>query len=248
MMLPLFLTLKKRRCYVTNANSHSPDSGSDPKIDGRCPIERFYISWRNSTIITDRSQQSIDISLFTRKPFDSTELAVILKNDYGADFLKVLRNGVFCSIDGIKTDMISHVYQYVEPWETIDGIRLMSLLDISAMKLHAIVQNGSRVKDFADIYFLLEKIPLSRMYQAYEAKYYPSSSAKVARMALQDYSLVNFEEPIMLVGSDFDWKKTTERLRQAIFNPSELFQPSESTKHLQPERSNQLKRRRGPGM
>jgi hypothetical protein len=41
--------------------------------------------------------------------------------------------------------------------ETIDGI---SLKDICAMKLNAIYNNGTRLKDFVDVYVLLESFPL----------------------------------------------------------------------------------------
>lgn len=193
-------------------------------------------------------RQSIDIDLFTNRPFDAAQVTSILKNDYGADFVKVLKNGVFCSIDGVKTDLISHAYPYVQSPENIDGVRLVSLLDIAAMKLHAIVQNGSRVKDFADISFLLEKMPLFQMYRAYEMKYHPHSSRSVAKLALLDYSLVNFSEPVQLVGKVFDWKITTDRLHQAILNPFKLFPPEVPTEQTSLTKSRPLKRRRGPRM
>lgn len=191
-------------------------------------------------------RQSIDIDLFIDKPFDAAKVATILTDDYGAEFMKVLKNGVFCAIDGVKTDLISHVYPFVQPSETWDGVRLISLHDIAAMKIHAIVQNGSRVKDFTDIYFLLEKMPLSEIYRAYETKYYPHSNSQVAKMALRDYSMVNFTEPVQLVDKEFSWKETIDRLRQAVFDPSRLFRSVDLKKQLQEEKNRQTIKRKGP--
>ena len=36
-----------------------------------------------------------------------------------------------------------------------EGITFLSKEDIAAMKFHAIIQSGKRLKDFIDIYFLL---------------------------------------------------------------------------------------------
>lgn len=48
---------------------------------------------------------------------------------------------------------------------------MVFLADIGAMKLNAIVQNGSRLKDFIDVYFLLECLPLQKLLQSCEMKY-----------------------------------------------------------------------------
>jgi hypothetical protein len=51
---------------------------------------------------------------------------------------------------------------------------MLSLEVIGAMKLHAIVNSGDRLKDFVDIYVLLEHLPLNKLYDTYEKKYYPN--------------------------------------------------------------------------
>jgi len=51
-------------------------------------------------------------------------------------------------MEDVKVDFISHQYPLIKPVEVNEGIRMLSLEDIGAMKLHAIVQNGSRLKDF----------------------------------------------------------------------------------------------------
>jgi len=103
---------------------------------------------------------SIDIDLFTGRDFDAQQMLHQLKDNHGADTGSFTKNAVFTFIDDIKIDVIAHKYPQIKPVETIEGVRLASIEDIGAMKLHAILQSGSRIKDFIDIYFLLEHHPL----------------------------------------------------------------------------------------
>jgi hypothetical protein len=51
------------------------------------------------------------------------------------------------------------------------------------MKLHAIVQSGERMKDFIDVYYLLQHITMAEMICYYEEKY-TYSNAMIALKAL----------------------------------------------------------------
>lgn len=203
----------------------------------------FILVGGTALALTIGHRQSIDIDLFTDRSFDAQAIASILEKDYAAKFMRVLKNGVFCSIEGVKTDLISHQYPHVHSPETIEGIRIMSLPDIAAMKLHAIVQSGARVKDFADIYFLLEKMPLSNMYEAYEEKYYPDVIRQMARSGLQDHSRINFKEDVMLVNGVFDWQKVAARIQKAVEHPSLTFETNQTQHQVQRRQRKQGKRR-----
>jgi len=67
---------------------------------------------------------SIDIDLFSIKPFNASELSHHLMTTYHATEVRTLTNGVFCFVNNIKMDMISHQYPLVEKVETVDGIRI----------------------------------------------------------------------------------------------------------------------------
>ena len=189
-------------------------------------FDDFILVGGTALALTIGHRQSIDIDLFTDKPFDAKLIAGVLEKEYDAQFVKVLNNGIFCSIDGIKTDLITHAYPFITPPSVVESVRLMSELDIAAMKLHAIVQSGSRIKDFTDVFFLLERIPLSAIYDAYEDKYRPNTSRQVARLALIDYSNINEREPVLLVERNFDWQQVKDRLKSAVEYPSLKFGPT----------------------
>jgi hypothetical protein len=100
---------------------------------------------------------SVDIDLFSTKDFDADLLHMHLKKEYNATDSIVFENTVMTYIDNIKVDLLAHKYPIIATEETSENIRMISNHDIGAMKLHAIFQSGERLKDFVDIYFLLEK-------------------------------------------------------------------------------------------
>lgn len=93
---------------------------------------------------------SIDIDLFTTKGFDEQALIKHLANKYPIVIRNMFENTILLDIDTIKVDILAHRYPWQKPIATKEGIRLASLEDIGAMKLHAIFQNGTRIKDFID--------------------------------------------------------------------------------------------------
>jgi hypothetical protein len=58
---------------------------------------------------------SIDIDLFSTNSFNAQELAAHLEKNHSATQLRSLTNGVFCFINDIKVDLISHQYPLVAP-------------------------------------------------------------------------------------------------------------------------------------
>ena len=108
-------------------------------------------------------RKSIDIDLFTSTDFNSQEISDHLTANYNVTRIQTIPNGVFTLIDGIKVDLLAHKYPLIEDLETTEGIRMVSLKDIGAMKLNAIYDNGTRLKDFVDMYALLETLFFSRV-------------------------------------------------------------------------------------
>lgn len=177
---------------------------------------------------------SIDIDLFTTKDFNEQALLKHLANTYPITIRDVFNNTILLDIDKIKVDILAHQYPWQKPIVTKDGIRLASLEDIGAMKLHAIFQNGTRIKDFIDMHFLLEHHPLKIYLDAYQNKY--GGNPEMVRYALLYHDNIDKEVKVnMLKGKEIDMKKVTERLKKAVHDPIFKFG----------ERPNQPKNGRG---
>ncbi|MEQ8808536.1 MAG: hypothetical protein RIE59_05660, partial [Imperialibacter sp.] len=74
-------------------------------------------------------------------------------------------------IEGVKVDFVRHNYPLVMPPITEEGITFLGKEDIAAMKLNAISNSGKRLKDFIDVYFLLEHFSMDEMVGFYATKY-----------------------------------------------------------------------------
>jgi hypothetical protein len=197
----------------------------------------FYLVGGTALSLKLGHRISIDIDLFIGKDFDSAVVCEHLKAVYGLTDEKTVKNGVFGFIDDVKVDFISHQYPLIKPVELTSGIRMLSLEDIGAMKLSAIVQNGSRIKDFIDVYSLLEKLPLGVLVKAYADKY-PQASPQIAKTSLLYHQDIDFPVPIKLLDRQFDWHEMSMRFSQAVHRPWTTFQPEED----QPTK----KQRKGP--
>lgn len=134
-------------------------------------FQEFFLVGGTALSLKLGHRMSVDIDVFTDKEFDAASIGAYLDANYELTDSSVIKNGVFGFIEEVKVDLISHRYPLIKPVEVIDGIRMLSLEDIGAMKLHAIVQNGSRLKDFIDVYYLLERIPLTLVSNTYCQKY-----------------------------------------------------------------------------
>jgi hypothetical protein len=133
---------------------------------------------------------SVDIDLFTTEEFDTESLNEALRRRFGKDFLLLSssRNTINASIAGIKVDLIRHGYPYIANTVESDNIRMAALPDIAAMNLNAITGNGSRIKDFTDVYFLLERYSLAQLLDFYRQKYTQQDITQVKK------SLVYFND------------------------------------------------------
>lgn len=166
---------------------------------------------------------SIDIDLFTTRGFDEQALLKHLAGKYPSVMIRdMFDNTILLDIGKVKVDILAHQYPLQKPIETKEGVRLVSLEDIGAMKLHAIFQNGTRIKDFIDMHFLLEYHPLKIYLEFYRNKY--GGNPAMASYALLHHDNIDTEAKVnMLKGKESDMEKITERLKKAVNNPMLKF-------------------------
>src|SRR5262249_17266377 len=110
-------------------------------------------------------------------------LAKELKTKFNVRVDNEGKNTLLSAINNIKVDFITHPYENINPPITEEGITFLSKEDIAAMKLNVIINNGQRLKDFIDIYFLLEYLSIEDMLGFFERKY-PNVNALIALKAV----------------------------------------------------------------
>jgi hypothetical protein len=169
-------------------------------------------------------RDSIDLDLFSKNPFEANELDNYLKDNYGftQDYLR--NNTLKGDIEGVKVDFMTHAYPNVEKDLLVEGVRMASLQDISAMKLNAIVGNGTRIKDFIDVAYLSSTLSFFDMQKAYSIKY-PTSNPVMASKALNFHGDINLKEPVKMLEGRLKWVLIEKRLKNMIAGPAKIFSP-----------------------
>ena len=158
---------------------------------------------------------SIDLDLFTDKPFDLDEVFTgIIKAFPQTIKLDQRKQTIWLNVDEIKVDIILHQYPYLRPIEIIEGVRFMSVEDIIPMKLEAMATRGVK-KDFWDINELLNHYSLPQMIEFYQAKY-PNSDVGHVLLSMTYFVDAEYQtdNPEDLKGTT--WEEVKKSMRKTI--------------------------------
>lgn len=134
---------------------------------------------------------SIDLDIFRYNPSANIEENMAISNMIKkvfptAEIISINKIGIFLYIGEVKVDIIEYPFPFFEV-EIIKGIRLASKSDISAMKISAITNRGSR-KDFYDLHELLKEFTLKEIFDNYQRKY------NIDNLEMAKRSLIYFED------------------------------------------------------
>lgn len=185
-------------------------------------LEAFFLVGGTALAMQIGHRYSIDLDLFTKGPIDTQSLTDHLSRSFDFQLNAVAPNTILGVIEGVKCDFLTHTYPIVRELIVEDGIRLASLEDIGAMKLNAIGHSGQRLKDFIDIYFLLEYFPLKVLLNAYEVKY-PQSNLVVPVKGLSYFEDIDWKSDIPIMRKAVDRKLLQKRLLRALEEPGLVF-------------------------
>lgn len=186
-------------------------------------IDKFFLVGGTALALQIGHRKSVDIDMFTVENFDAEELRNFLIETYDMKLLFAQKNTLIGTINNIKVDFIAHAYPLKKELLIIEEARMASLEDIAAMKLNAITFSGTRLKDFVDLYFLLEKISLAAMLETFDFKY-PNTNRMIAKKALTYYADINPAEKLQVLRKSFTVEKMKKRLQQAVKYEERIFE------------------------
>ncbi len=167
-------------------------------------------------------RNSIDIDLFTKNEFEAAYIIDLLSPQYSIAATLARKGTLLAVVNSIKTDFIRHNYPLLKPPVTEEGITFLSKEDIAAMKFHAIIQSGKRLKDFIDIYFLLEHFSMTQMVGFFSEKY-TYSNPMIAMKAVNFFDDIdeNIDPPKLL--HPLPIKKIIARIQESTLKPDKIF-------------------------
>ncbi len=152
-------------------------------------------------------RKSEDIDLFTIDPFNEEYFLSELERRYG--FILDLRdkNTLKGAIDNVKVDFITHHYKQIRHIQSEYGLRIFSMEDIAAMKVNAIAGDGTRVKDFIDLYFLLKEFSFKSIVSFFEEKYNQRNVMHAIKSVVFFDDVILADWPILIKEDSLTWDK-----------------------------------------
>jgi len=185
-------------------------------------LSKFYLVGGTSLALQIGHRNSIDIDLFTNEPFEADEVIDLLQNKFTVEVSSKKVNSLFTFVNDVKTDFIRHNYALINAPIKEEGISFLSAADISALKLNAIINSGKRLKDFVDLYFLLEHFTLNEMIGFFEIKY-PHMNAVIALKSLSYFEDIDPEMDPPKLRIKLPLSQIKQRIERAIVNGNAYF-------------------------
>lgn len=135
-------------------------------------LSSFYLVGGTALALWYGHRISVDIDLFG-KEFDKEKIIKALADEFGSSFEyehSPNKWAIFCFINNIKVDIVKYEQPLILPIEKIEGINILSILDIGAMKINAVLGRASK-KYFWDLKELFQHYNLSEIIEAHQIKY-----------------------------------------------------------------------------
>ncbi len=178
-------------------------------------LKGFYLVGGTALALKIGHRKSIDIDLFSNFNFEVGQMLDNLSADFPFKLFFSANNTIKGSIDQVQVDIIAHRYPLVCEPLIIENILMLSVPDIVAMKLNAISTSGQRVKDFIDIYYLLEQYQVAEMIFFYKKKYSQYNEVNVLKSLswFEDVDLSDW--PVLLKTPKLKWDTVKKRILKA---------------------------------
>lgn len=183
------------------------------KLQSKPYMQNFLLVGGTALALQLGHRTSTDIDLFFNASFDTTILRKELEIDFECEIKSVYRFALFLYVEGIKTDIVFQKSKLLFPPIIIDAVKMASLPDLAAMKLMAITNRG-KLRDFVDIYILLQHFSLQEMLDFWSEKFSNNNYELVLR------SLTYFDdatkESNLKWFFPFNWNKIKKSIIQSV--------------------------------
>jgi hypothetical protein len=174
-------------------------------------LSSFYLAGGTALALRLGHRISQDLDLFANleqldEPLRQTILSAVQNRN-----ITILQNsplGLVIEINGTATSFFSYGYPLLSSTDSARGIAIAPLLDIGLMKLDAIAGRGMR-KDFYDIFFIAEQIPLDELFARAKQKYPHTRNFAIRVLtALVDFDVAEQQaDPTLLIPIPWDQVK-----------------------------------------
>jgi predicted nucleotidyltransferase component of viral defense system len=141
---------------------------SDPLFDD------YYLIGGTALSLQLGHRTSTDIDLFTPKTPNIKELENYFHKNYKENLEVAISNDNFLRlfVNEVKVELgkLNENDRVLEKPQNEEGIKILSINEIASMKLSSI-KDRTKARDFIDIAYLLQKMPLSKIFDLYSERH-----------------------------------------------------------------------------
>lgn len=133
---------------------------------------QFALAGGTSLALQIGHRKSIDLDFFSPQAFSIRDIEIALASEFHTNYTLVnaTKRMLFCYVNSIKCDFVTEPAKLISSFAETEKIRLFSIADIAAMKMHTICGRGKK-KDFIDVYVLTKLYGWNQLLQWFEQKY-----------------------------------------------------------------------------
>jgi predicted nucleotidyltransferase component of viral defense system len=179
-------------------------------------LKRFHLVGGTALALQLGHRFSVDLDLFTTEQFESAPILRFLENNFDVSILLEETNMCMLTVDEVKVDFVKMSYPILFPTVEYDGVRMLGMEDIAAMKLKAVTQRGSK-KDFYDLYYLLQLFPLKTMLDNFRKKFKQHEVFHVIKSLGYFDDAESNPDPVIF-DQNLNWDEVKKRMRRELNN------------------------------
>lgn len=161
-------------------------------------------------------RRSIDFDLFTLNDFETDEIKkVIRKNNQIQTVFMEQPNQLTVLVNDVKITFYKYPFNIKFKISYQDIINIPDLITLASMKAYALGKRA-KWKDYVDLYFILQQIPLSNIIDKTNKLYLNEFNQKLFREELAYFKNIDYTEEVdYLKGFEKSQKKIKEYLIKA---------------------------------
>jgi predicted nucleotidyltransferase component of viral defense system len=191
------------------------------KINGMEPFEHFCLVGGTNLALRYGHRVSVDLDFFSKEAFVSNDIVSAISRNFRHFELVFQKNQTLIfDIEGVRVDFVQYPFEWLRPFEIIDGIRFAQVEDLIPMKIQGI-ENRKSKKDFWDIALLMQHYPVEEMFNIMQQKF---PFVDVGHLI---HSFTYFDDadlqPDPLALDGITWEFVKETVRNAVLDYSKTF-------------------------
>jgi len=175
---------------------------------------QFYLAGGTALALQLGHRKSFDLDFFGNTGLTSNDIVEELRTFRNPIEISRSENIVIWSLNGVKVDFIIYKYPNIKDPVYSEGLRMLAIEDIAAMKLDAIKGRG-RKRDFYDIYFLLKEFTLKELLSFHQQKFSDNSTFLVVK-SLSYFQDAEEDPKVITLNVDPGWEHIKKSITSII--------------------------------